>query len=106
MTHTQLSQLVQDVINGVEDSSKALDLVWEIKYGNPFAEKCFQEILKVSNAEKFKFADENLKKWNMLNSHTPKMKKAERESQFKRVGFSNIKPEPHWVKDSQRQYGY
>ena len=58
MTDIQLSQLVQDCINGIQEPTKALRTVRRIKEGNKFATRCFKQIEILVN----------------LDSQTPRMR--------------------------------
>lgn len=67
MTDIQLSELTQAVVDGQEDPGKALDIVWKIKAGNPYAKKCWNKILEILTAQR----ENDLAKWKALNSQTP-----------------------------------
>jgi len=88
MTDTQISQLVQDVINGIENPSKALNLVWPLEntHHNPtWINKCVEQIIKVLNSE----AEQTVKARMDLISHSPKLKQPEGRSQWQRVGTAD-----------------
>lgn len=78
MTQLQMSALVEDVLEGLENPNTA----------NMTLRKHLPE------------SDAYIKQINKyIKDTTP-------ASQWVRVGVSDQKPEPHWVKDSQKQYGY
>ena len=75
MTDTQISQLVQDVIDGKEDPSKALNLIWPLNHENPkWIRGCAEQIIKVLQQKADIRSDKALKAWRDLRSQTPKQK--------------------------------
>jgi len=75
MTDDKISQLVQDVIDGKEDPSKALNLIWPLKHDNPkWIKGCVEQIINVLHQNATISSNKALKVWQDLRSQTPKQK--------------------------------
>jgi len=75
MTDTQISQLVEDVVNGIEDPSKALNLIWPLNHENPkWIRGCAEQIINVLQQNATISSNKALKVWQDLRSQTPKQK--------------------------------
>jgi len=75
MTDDKISQLVQDVVNGKEDPSKALNLIWPLNHENPkWIQECAEQIINVLQQNATISSDKARKVWRDLRSQTPKQK--------------------------------
>ena len=75
MTDEKISELVQNVVDGIEDPSKALNLIWPLNHENPkWIQECVDQITTILQQKATISSDKALKVWRDLRSQTPKQK--------------------------------
>lgn len=81
MTEYQIDALVQEVIDGKEPQNYAINLLGRLWWKEPtdYLQRCIDELHKIPCTY---------------------------PAQWQTGKGLNYKQEPHWVKDSQNQYGY